>query len=84
LEKQDWRLQGQERYLQGVTLRRSGYAAECRSNDHDHCEFWQAKFMVGGTDGALSEGYCTLDRYRWICCGCFHDFRERFNWQLAS
>jgi hypothetical protein len=81
---QDWRLQGQERYLHGATLRRSTYAPARPSNDHDHCEFCQAKFMISGANGALSEGYCTPDRHRWICGGCFDDFREQFNWQVTS
>jgi hypothetical protein len=79
----DWRLQGQEKYLQGVTLAFRTYRRYLHnpSWDHDHCEFCWAKFMEDVPD-ALHEGYCTLDEDRWICPDCFRDFRERFDWTL--
>ena len=71
----DWRLQGQERYLRGVVVCRRAYLPASPTNDHDHCEFCSAKFMVSSGPDTLTEGYCTVDRYRWICSRCFEDFK---------
>lgn len=78
----DWRLQGQEGYLQGATLRRAAYRPYREGWDHDHCEFCFSKLAVQGGDA--TEGYVTDDGYRWICEGCFADFKERFAWKLAN
>jgi hypothetical protein len=80
----DWRLQGQERYLHGVTLRRKRYSPPRPGWDHDHCEFCSVKFMATDHPGVVREGYATLDDYRWICERCFADFRARFGWTLAA
>jgi len=82
----DWRLQGQDRYLQGVTLVRRPYRRYSKNPnwDHDHCEFCGAKFMLGDLPDVLHEGYATIDDYHWICETCFEDFRERFAWQVVS
>ena len=50
--------------------------------DHDHCEFCWAKFMVEDYPDVLHEGYSTLDEYRWVCKGCFEDFKESFQWRV--
>ena len=42
----DWRLQGQEEFLQGVQLYWRHYARYSENWDHDHCEFCGVKFMV--------------------------------------
>jgi hypothetical protein len=76
----DWRLFGQENYLQGVTLYRRVWTQTRPHWDHDHCEFCFAKFMAEGGDYA--EGYTTADEYHWICVPCFADFRARFGWQV--
>jgi hypothetical protein len=79
----DWRLTNQERYLKGAVLIWRHYAPANPANDHDHCEFCYAKFMaVGGEPDALSEGYSTPDRYRWICKPCFDDFATQFAWRV--
>lgn len=82
----DWRLQGQERYLTGAKLLRKVYrGSQTRSGeDHDHCEFCFAKFMVENLPDVLHEGYCTLDGYRWVCARCFTDFKELFRWELVD
>src|SRR5205823_10885246 len=41
----DWRLRGQEHYLQGATLVRKPYHARSEEWEHDHCEFCWTKFM---------------------------------------
>jgi hypothetical protein len=84
VDPRDWRLQGQERYLKGVALalrKYERYAANA-DWDHDHCEFCGAKFMVEDVADVLHEGYCTADQYRWICVGCFNDFRAHFEWKV--
>ena len=47
---------------------------------HEHCEFCWEKAL---TD-KYCEFYCTEDMHYWICAECFHDFREKFNWQVKS
>ena len=79
----DWRLTGQEGYLKGAKLQRVAYCASSVSNDHDHCEFCGAKFMAEPGSDMLTEGYCTEDRYRWICEQCFNDFKGQFQWNIA-
>jgi len=81
----DWRLQGQEKYLKGVTLvpRRYRRSAPNPNWDHDHCEFCWAKFMVEDAHG-LHHGYATHDDYRWICEKCFEDFKSMFEWKVVD
>jgi hypothetical protein len=80
----DWRSQGQERYLQGVALQRASYSPRRPDWEHDHCEFCGAKFGDRDLAGALTEGFATADRYRWVCETCFRAFRERFGWSLIE
>ena len=80
----DWRLQGQERYLKGVVLHARRYTAWSESWEHDHCQFCWAKFMDRDLPNALRIGYSTTDRYRWICARCFEDFAERFEWTVGE
>jgi hypothetical protein len=44
---------------------------------HEHCVFCWEKAMTN----MEGEFYCTKDMYYWICAECFHDFKEKFNWQ---
>jgi hypothetical protein len=72
VEGQDWRLAGQERYLQGVTLEWVPYRRWNASWDHDHCSFCWVKFAEAGATSpkvfepstpseARVEGYATVD-----------------------
>lgn len=81
-EENDWRLQGQARYLSGVELGWQEYREYRAGWDHDHCEFCAAKFSESLPD-TLRGGYATLDRYRWVCKECFDDFRDLFNWRVT-
>ena len=78
--KSDWRRQGQEAYLPGVSLTLRQYSSG--KTDHDHCEFCAKKFSVAEND--LREGYCTDDEYRWICLSCFRDFKDSFRWTTST
>jgi len=60
IDKNDWRLQGQEKYLKGVTLYLKKYIKYRNAWDHDHCEFCWAKFSLEGSPDDLDEGYLTL------------------------
>lgn len=80
----DWRLMNQERYLKGATLIWRRYRPADPRNDHDHCEFCQAKFMVTDGPEILHEGYSTPDRNRWICKPCFDDFLDLFGWEIKN
>jgi len=81
-EKDDWRHQGQEKYIKGVSLFWKTYKPANPNNDHDHCEFCTSKFMVDKED-TLKEGYSTEDGYYWICKVCFNDFVDLFDWQVS-
>jgi hypothetical protein len=78
----DWRLQGQEKYLNEAVLKRKKYRPYRRDWQHDHCEFCGAEFSLENTE-ALQEGYTTSDHYRWICVACFRDFKTLFSWVVA-
>jgi hypothetical protein len=78
----DWRLQGQEKYLTGVTLVLKQYQPYREGWDHDHCAFCWQKFSLNAKD--LHEGYATEDNYHWICVPCFNEFKSLFGWQLSS
>lgn len=72
-EIEDWRLRGQEDYLQGCTLVRKPYKAWSKDWEHDHCEFCWAKFMdpafspehrkfINENQEVLTEGYAVEGR----------------------
>lgn len=77
----DWRLTNQMNYLFRVTLKKAIFK-ETAKNDHEHCEFCWDKF--GDDKDQLKSGYCTLDRYHWICNTCFGDFRKQFEWHVQE
>lgn len=79
----DWRLQGQEKYLLGVDLKKSIYKKYSEKWEHDHCEFCGNKFSET-LPNTLHEGYSTLNNYHWICEDCFSDFKETFNWKTIT
>jgi hypothetical protein len=84
VDKNDWRLVGQEKYLYGATLRWKRYTPPSEEWDHDHCVFCWAKFMDVDRPNILREGYATEDNCYWICEQCFGDFKEMFQWRLAD
>ncbi len=84
MTKQDWRLTNQEQYLRGVALTWCAYEPANPENDHDHCEFCLAKFMVEALPDTQQEGYATDNRYRWICRSCFDDFAIQFAWKVEN
>jgi len=81
MNNQDWRLQGQEKYMLGLSLTKKSYAPSNPENDHDHCEFCSKKFMQSGKEDILNFGYTTPDSYRWVCEQCYNDFKVKFKWQ---
>lgn len=80
IDSEDWRLQGQEKFLKGISLTLQAYSKYREGWDHDHYSFCQAKFMENGGADTLREGYATEDRYHWVCKQCFQDFRAMFEW----
>lgn len=77
----DWRLTNQMNYLYRVPLKREQFK-QTERNDYEHCECCWAKFSE--TEDCLKSGYCTMDRYRWICDECFRDFQKQFEWELTN
>ena len=84
INSSDWRRQGQERYLLGKSLVSASYLAYANDDikRHDHCEFCGSKFSIMPDD--LKEGFCTTDRYHWICTKCYQDFKLEFGWKLDT
>ena len=93
----DWRIRDQETYLRGATLIKKHYWNRRPDDDHDHCEFCWAKFMVepypGATEEILAVGYAVQDRsadeafpndYYWVCPTCVADFAKRFDWTFIE
>lgn len=76
----DWRITNQINYLKGINLIFSYYDSAIR--DHDHCEFCFAKFSEAQKD--LHQGYCSTDKYYWICEKCYSDFKEHFKWGIIK
>ena len=79
-DRNDWRFTGQDEYLMNVKLIFHIFDSSIR--DHDHCEFCTKTFSENAGD--LHEGYCTLDKYCWICEGCYNDFKDMFNWLVIE
>lgn len=83
---EDWRLQGQERYLMGKKLYPIKFTRYSDKWDHEHCDFCFATFS--DYDGDLHEGYCTepsnTATSKWICSECYADFKEYFGWVLCE
>ena len=84
IEENDWRLQGQENYLTGLTFELKKYKKYSPNWDHDHCEFCWKEFSEEKSEDVLNEGYATEDNYRWICPACFLDFKEMFDWKVKE
>lgn len=83
IEKNDWRLMGQEKYLKGRKIMKIPYFRWSKTWDHEHCAFCWDRFSE--YDGDLHEGYVTADdKYTWICPECFEDFKEMFQWELVD
>ncbi|NRD79862.1 hypothetical protein HPT25_27755 [Bacillus sp. BRMEA1] len=80
----DWRLQGQEKYLLGKTFYWREYNQYSDNWKHDHCAFCLDKFSEGSGPEDLHEGYTTEDNYHWVCNQCFEDFREKFHWTVGK
>ena len=65
IEKNDWRLKNQEKYLNGRKIMKIPYFRWSKTWDHEHCAFCWDKFSE--YEGDLHEGYVTADDKRtWI------------------
>lgn len=89
IEDDDWRLQGQEKYLLGRTMRWATWVLYREDWDHDHCEFCMAKIWdrrsVSDDHVQYNAAWVTADdSNRWVCRECFADFRARFAWSVVG
>jgi hypothetical protein len=86
IDKSDWRLQGQERYLKAAVLVHRKYRRYPKNTawDHDHCEFCFTTFMIEDYPDVLHVGYATEDDRHWICENCFRDFKDMFDWKVVE
>jgi hypothetical protein len=83
----DWRLMGQDAYLQGRSLRLQEWRPYREGWDHDHCQFCQRHISVPlapDDDDAAERGWSTEDGYYWVCEACFDDFRDQFGWRVST
>lgn len=83
----DWRIQGQARYLQGASFQWRKWSSDRPEWDHDHCEFCGVHFgdhVFGDDLDTQLEGWCSSDNSHWVCRTCFDDFRERLNLRAGS
>ena len=78
---EDWRLNGQERYLFKVKLKKQKFKS-CGWHDHEHCDFCWDKFSESKDD--LNFGFCTEDEHHWVCETCYNDFKDLFQWEILS
>lgn len=74
---QDWRLVNQHAYLHGKQLLKKPFCP-FQNRDHAHCAFCWDKF--GLDEDMLRNGFCTKDKYHWICETCYLDFKDEFEW----
>lgn len=83
MKKDDWRLRGQEEYMQGRQFTYKKFVGNGGSNEHEHCEFCWHKFMEypEGMKDCSNEGYCSMDGKYWVCEECFKDFKDEFSWK---
>lgn len=79
IDKNDWRLTNQMKYLFEKKLLHTKYTPFREGWEHDHCEFC-SETINQSTDLA----YCTTDKYHWICKKCFNDFKEMFKWEVTE
>ena len=86
VDKDDWRLQGQEKYLQGARFvwRKWARPAHNPNWDHDHCSFCWKKFTASDSAGSQGEGYVTLDAHYWVCQECYDHFKDMFSWTIKD
>ena len=87
MDDNDWRLQGQERYLAGRMVRWSAWRPFRDGWDHDHCAFCSAEISNKDLDDhtEFNAAWVTADdNYHWICPPCFEDFRGRFEWTIED
>ena len=86
VEKDDWRLRGQEEYLHGKKFRYMKFTSAGRNSLHEHCEFCWHKIMeqAEGAAHCSGWGFCTLDTRYWVCEGCFEDFKEMLHWEQVE
>ena len=82
----DWRLRGQEEYLQNQVFQYIRFTGLPGKSLHAHCEFCWHKFMVNpdGVNDCSRQGYCGADGKYWVCEECLEDFREKLHWRLME
>jgi hypothetical protein len=81
----DWRLSGQDRYLQGAQLTRRDYRPASESWTHDHCAFCTTRFCDADHAGEHDEtaGYTTTASHA-MGEDYFSDFAEAFGWTVVD
>lgn len=81
VDKDDWRIMGQEGYLMKKSVRYIKYVPY-GVQTHRHCEFCFNKFSDRSDD--LHKGYYEPTTNSWICEDCFQDFKDMFQWTVEE
>lgn len=86
MSEEDWRLRGQEEYMQNQRFRFVKFKSKDGGSLHKHCDFCWYKFMENceGVEDCSEEGYCTDDGRYWVCKECYQCFRSLFNWETIQ
>ncbi|MDR3076074.1 MAG: hypothetical protein LBU26_02135 [Synergistaceae bacterium] len=79
--RNDWRFQGQDKYLNEAELLHMPYLPYSEQWEHEHCDFCTAK--ISNYEGDLHIAYCTINKRHWICEECFNDFKDMFKWKVV-
>ena len=80
----DWRRQGQKKYLKGINLSWKNIRNTDKTGNLIIVNFVVLNsWKVRGPD-ILTEGYASDDKYRWICKQCFADFRGEYEWKVDN
>lgn len=82
INKDDWRLTGQEAVLFKKKISYKKWEAKSAEWEHDHCVFCWNKFS--DMADSLHGGYATEDETIWICSKCFEDFKDMFQWDVTE
>ena len=86
MEKDDWRLRGQEEYMKNIKFQYVKFTSQESLSLHTQCEFCWHKFMENpeGVKDCSGYGYRSLNRRYWVCEKCFEDFKKMFCWSIKG
>ncbi len=82
VDKEDWRIMGQEGYLKKRTVFHKKFNVLTTPIGYRQCEFCYSIFS--DEPGKLKHGYHEPISDSWICEDCFQDFKDMFQWTVEE